>query len=137
MRTLPANDIRKCREFFANLAQKIDNFLLGVIDDDTRDKLRKKQLENEGIIRDLTGDALQAEIKDLATPMAEIQKSIDKANQALERLSDVRRGINLLTKIFEFGSKLASAVSGGIVPILGMILQTINREAVDILEGSR
>ena len=132
MGTLTADDLRKCRSFFASMSEETNDLLNGLIDDVTRDELIEKQQNLHEIIQVLSKNALTVEIKDLATPMAEIEKSIDKVNDALQRLKDVKKGIDLFSEIINFGSKLAVAVSGGVVPILGTVLQAINFKADNI-----
>ena len=129
MGTLTADDIRRCRDFFDNLTEKISGFLDNIIDNETRNALEKERLKFSGISQRLTGEILEVEIADLATPMAEIDKSIDKVNEALQQLEDGKQGINLFARLFEFGSQLATAATGGVIPILGTILQAIDYEA--------
>ena len=129
MGTLTADDIRKCRDFFDDLTEKISGFLDNIIDDETRNILEKDRLKFGNISQRLTGEILEAEVADLATPMAEINKSINKVNEALQKLDDGKQGIDLFTRLLEFGTQLATAATGGIVPILGTILQAIDREA--------
>ena len=133
MGTLTADDIRKCRDFFDNLTDKIADLLDNIIDNETRNALEKERLKFSDISQKLTGEALQAEIEDLEMPMAEIEKSIEKVNRALDKLDDGKQGINLFAKLFEFGTQLASAATGGIVPILGNVLQAIDREADNLI----
>ena len=133
MGTLTADDIRKCRDFFDNLTDKIADLLNNIIDNETRNALEKERLKFSNISQKLTGEALQAEIEDLEMPMAEIEKSIEKVNRALDKLDDGKQGINLFAKLFEFGTQLASAATGGIVPILGNVLQAIDREADNLI----
>ncbi|MBE9044811.1 hypothetical protein IQ255_10395 [Pleurocapsales cyanobacterium LEGE 10410] len=130
MGTLTTDDLRQCRDFFKSLSEGINDLLRDLIDDVTRDELIKQQQDFSDISIGLTAEVLEIEIKDLATPMAKIQESIDKVNEALHRLSDVRKGIDLFTELVNFGSKLVSAVSGGgVVPILGTVLQAVNLKA--------
>ena len=133
MGTLTADDIRKCRDFFDNLTDRIADLLDNIIDNETRNALEKERLKFSDISQKLTEEALQAEIEDLEMPMAEIEKSIEKVNRALDKLDDGKQGINLFAKLFEFGTQLASAATGGIVPILGNVLQAIDREADNLI----
>ena len=133
MGTLTADDIRKCRDFFDRLTDRIADLLDNIIDHETRNALEKERLKFSDISQKLTEEALQAEIEDLEMPMAEIEKSIEKVNRALDKLDDGKQGINLFAKLFEFGTQVASAATGGIVPILGNVLQAIDREADNLI----